>query len=125
MRTHVRMHQDGMTKKFRVAVLSLILCTPCTVLLLTTPLRAAPITLYVGRGEVYTTIQAALDNASDGYRIFVYNGTYHEHLTISKRIDLFGEDRSITIINGSSNGTVIAITSPHVNLSHFTSHPRR
>ncbi len=120
MRTHVRMHQDGMTKKFRVAVLSLILCTPCTVLLLTTPLRAAPITLYVGRGEVYTTIQAALDNASDGYRIFVYNGTYHEHLTINKRIDLFGEDRSITIINGSNLGTVVAITSTNVNLSHFT-----
>jgi len=120
MRIHVRMHQDGMKRIYRIAVLSILLSAQCTTLLLTTNTRAEPITLYVGRGETYTTIQAALDNATDGYRIFVYNGTYHERLTITKRIDLFGEDRAITTINGSANRTLITITAPYVNISHFT-----
>jgi parallel beta-helix repeat protein len=114
------MHQDGMNKILQVAVLSLLLVTPCTALLFT-PVRAdPPVTLYVGQGEAYTTIQSALDNATDGYRIFVYNGTYREHLTITHRIDLFGEDRAITFIDGTNTTTVITITAPHVNLSHFT-----
>ncbi len=120
MRIHVRMHQDGMKRTYQIVVLSILLLAQCTALLFTPNTRAEPTTLYVGQGELYTTIQAALDNASDGYRIFVYNGTYHEHLTITKRIDLFGEDNTITIINGSHTGTLITITSPSVNISHFT-----
>lgn len=79
-----------------------------------------PPTFYVGPGETYTTIQDALDNASDGYRIFVYNGTYYENLTITHRIDLFGEDRSITVINGDGADTVITVLANNVNISHFT-----
>ncbi|MFB0501107.1 MAG: cohesin domain-containing protein, partial [Candidatus Bathyarchaeia archaeon] len=34
----------------------------------------------------YPTIQEAINNANDGDTIFVYNGTYHEHVTINKSI---------------------------------------
>jgi parallel beta-helix repeat protein len=82
--------------------------------------KAAPITLYVGQGEQYSTISTAIENASSGYRIFVYNGTYYENLTIDKKIDLFGEDRSITIINGNGKDNVININANNINISHFT-----
>jgi len=60
-----------------------------------------PPTLYVGEGELYTSIQDAIDNSSAGYRIVVYNGTYSENLTIAHKLDLFGEDKSNTKIVGN------------------------
>ena len=50
--------------------------------------------LYVGgTGECnYSSIQAALDDAGENYTIFIYPGTYCEHLVISKSVCLFGKD---------------------------------
>ncbi|MEM0466121.1 MAG: NosD domain-containing protein [Candidatus Thermoplasmatota archaeon] len=79
-----------------------------------------PPTLYVGAGEQYTKIQDAINNATDGYRIFVYNGTYTGSIIINKKIDLFGEGRNITTINGNNAQTVIKIIANNVNISHFT-----
>jgi len=83
-------------------------------------------TLYVGEGETYTTIQSAIDAAyslsggQGGYRIVVYNGTYTERLNISCKLDIFGEDKTNTIINGNGSGTVVWINASYVNISHFT-----
>jgi len=46
-------------------------------------------TLYVGGNGTgnFTSIQDAIDHAYDGDTIFVYNGTYREHLTIKKKIN--------------------------------------
>lgn len=66
-------------------------------------------TLYVGGSgsENYTKIKDAIDNASDGDTIFVYNGTYYEELIINKTIELFGQDRNSTfIVCGNSGFTV-------------------
>jgi len=68
---------------------------------------------------MYLHIQDAIDDATDGYRIFVYNGTYNENLILTHRIDLFGEDRSNTIIKGNRT-TVITVNADNVNISHFT-----
>ena len=59
-------------------------------------------TLYVGGNGPgnYTSIQDAIDNASDGDTVFVYNGTYYENIVVDKSIDLIGEDRNTTIIDG-------------------------
>ncbi len=68
-------------------------------------------TLYVGGAGSgnYTTIQSAVDVAVDGDTIYVYSGTYYENITISKApllehipksLNLIGEDKSTTIIDG-------------------------
>ncbi len=65
-------------------------------------------TLYVGgSGEGnYTSIQDAIDNASDGDKIYIYNGLYKEHVVINKEIEIEGESRN-AVIDGYNNGTVI------------------
>jgi len=70
-------------------------------------------TLYVGgTGEGnYTKIQDAINNASDGDTVFVYNGTYYENVIINKNNHILtGEDKNTTIIDGGKrNGNVVTI----------------
>jgi parallel beta-helix repeat protein len=64
--------------------------------------------LYVGgsgQGN-YTHIQDAIDDASDGDTVFVYNGTYVENLIVNKSINLIGEDKNTTIIDGSQGTSI-------------------
>jgi len=66
------------------------------------------------------TIQEGINNATTGDTVFVYNGTYHENVTISKIINLIGENKSSTIIDGTGYEIVVTITSNNVNLSNLT-----
>jgi len=81
-------------------------------------------TLYVGGSgpNNYTKIQDAIDNASDGDTVFVYNRTYYENLMLDKSIALTGENQNTTIIDGSNNknSSVIKIDADWVNISGFT-----
>jgi parallel beta-helix repeat protein len=123
MHMQVHMHQDGMKlRKLLIVIIVMFIFanSVCFSDPFTNCKADTPPTLYVGQGETYLHIQDALNNAIDGYRIFVYNGTYYENLTINHRIDLFGEDRSITIINGKGSNTVITVNANNVNISHFT-----
>jgi parallel beta-helix repeat protein len=67
----------------------------------------------------YTKIQDAIDNASDGDTIFVYNGTYYENIIIDKSIDLIGEDTNNTIIQGDGINNIVTINSDWVDISGF------
>ena len=60
-------------------------------------------TLYVGGNGTgnYSTIQDAIDNASDGDTVYVFSGTYVENLEIEKTIKLIGEYKNTTLIDGS------------------------
>lgn len=124
MHMQIHMQQDGMKhNKLSIVLVVMLLSISFAPLLgpFDTCKADTPPTLYVGKGKMYTHIQDALNNVeSDGYRIFVYNGTYTENLTINYSIDLFGEDRSITIINGNGTDNVITVNADHVNISHFT-----
>lgn len=82
-------------------------------------------TLYVGGSGAgnYSLIQSAIDNATTGDTVFVYKGTYYEHVLVDLSIDLIGEDIYTTILNGTGYGRVIRIwDSPSVSISGFTIH---
>jgi len=68
----------------------------------------------------FNMIQDAIDNASAGDRIIVYDGTYYENIVIGESLDVFAEDRDITIINGQNTGDVVTISAENVDLSTFT-----
>jgi len=80
-------------------------------------------TIYVDGdgGKDYTSIQSAINNASKGDTVFVYSGTYYEHITISKKLFLMGENRVDTIIDGNNiSERVVYITADDVCISGFT-----
>ena len=78
-------------------------------------------TLYVGGsgGDNYTQIQHAIDNASDGDTVFVYNGTYYENVVVDKSIQLIGEDKNTTIIDGGGNDDVVHVSNNNVKSVAF------
>ena len=71
-------------------------------------------------GANYTAIQPAIDAALPGDIVEVAAGTYNENITITKRIELRGEDRNTTIINGDGNGNVVYISADSVYIHGFT-----
>ncbi len=81
-------------------------------------------TLYVGGfgPNNYTRIQDAINDASDGDTVFVFDdsGPFYENLDVNKSITLKGEDKETTIINGNDSEIVINISSDNVILSGFT-----
>ncbi len=83
-------------------------------------------TLYVGGSgpSNYTKIQDAIDNASNEDTVFVYNGIYYESLEVDKSINLIGEDKYTTIIDGSNNTypdtRIIDVVADWVKISGFT-----
>ena len=70
----------------------------------------------------YTRIQDAIYNANDGDTVYVYSGTYYENIILDKSINLMGENKNSTIIDGSLNKDkdVICVTTSHVDIEKFT-----
>jgi len=68
----------------------------------------------------YQTIQSGINAASNGDTVYTFNGTYNQKLTINKEINLIGENKDITIINGGGSGRVIVINADFVTISGFT-----
>ena len=68
----------------------------------------------------YSSLHEAIDSASDNDIIFVGSGTYFENIKISKSIELIGEDKNTTIIDGNGSGVVINISADNVKISGFT-----
>jgi parallel beta-helix repeat protein len=79
-------------------------------------------TLYVDDdgGTDYVRIQDAIDNASDGDTVFVYSGTYFENLVVDKSINLIGEDKNTTVIDGRQLDDTVWIKTSSVKLSGLT-----
>jgi len=90
------------------------------------PLRCSSVTFEPPASAItvpynYTKIQQAIDNATDGDTIFVYNGTYNENLTISTNLTLIGENRDSTFIDGMGSNC-INVTAADVEIMGFTIH---
>jgi parallel beta-helix repeat protein len=81
-------------------------------------------TLYVGGSgpNNYTKIQDAIDNASDNDTVFIYDDSapYIENVVVDKTLNLVGEQKTTTVIDGSGVGDVISISADHITLQGFT-----
>ena len=81
-------------------------------------------TLYVGGNGTgnYTSIQDAIDNASNGDTVYVYDDSspYYENLKVDKSINLIGEDRMTTAIDGNGVGDVVYVSVNGTRISGFT-----
>ena len=79
--------------------------------------------LYVGGNGPgnYTSIQDAIDNATDGDTVFVYRGTYCEFLSIEKTITLLGEEQNKTFLDVDPYGGIViqVIDAPNVTINGF------
>ena len=73
----------------------------------------------------YTTIQEAVDAASDGDTIFVRAGTYYEHVTIGKNnLTLVGENGE-SIVDGNGTGTIFSVSEPRYLSLAWPTGPRQ
>jgi parallel beta-helix repeat protein len=68
----------------------------------------------------YTSVQAAIDNATDGDLIYIFAGVYASPLNITKSLSLQGEDAKTTVIDGLAAKSVLNVTSPWVDVSRLT-----
>ena len=80
------------------------------------PVKGSTITV----PDDYSTIQAAINAASENDTIFVRNGTYVENVVVNKTVSLEGESVEGTVIDGGGSGTPVNITANGVNVSEFT-----
>ncbi len=127
----IHMHKDGMKQKNLVVLLAILLTGSCfTQFIYVEPVRAVEPKFYVDDDydsstpgwhyDHFDKIQDAIDNATTGDRIIVYEGIYYENLIVNKSVDIFAEDRDNTIIDGGNNGNVVTISVTYVNISTFT-----
>ena len=78
--------------------------------------------LYVGGSGPgnYSTVQDAIDTAIDGDIVYVFCGTYNENIELNKRLNLIGEDKNTTIIDGEQKGCAINLSSENSIIKNFT-----
>jgi len=109
-----------MNRKQRILVIGIAFLIVCASLGVTSAK-----TLYVDDdgGYDFTRIQEAIDEASPGDTIFVYNGTYEENLEIDKgNLTIVGENRDKVIIDGKKghNTIYIDVRVNNIKISEFT-----
>jgi len=76
--------------------------------------------LKVGKDQNYSTIQSAINRASDGDTIEVHAGIYCENIVVNKTISLIGNGSAETLIIGDGTDDVIRIESDWVNISDLS-----
>jgi parallel beta-helix repeat protein len=92
-----------------------------TTVLLVTAIDAKTITVDDDLSECpsanFTSIQAAINNAADGDKILIYNGTYRENVIVNKMLNLTGI--GMPTVDGMDAGDVVTITADNCMLNHF------
>jgi len=68
----------------------------------------------------FSSIQKAINAASQGDIVYVYSGVYYEHVILNKSLSLLGENWASTVIDGSGYGTVIQVSANDTKISGFT-----
>ncbi|MDD2440380.1 MAG: NosD domain-containing protein [Methanosarcinaceae archaeon] len=96
------------------------------VLLMLTANTAFAKELFVAKneaGENYTSIQAAVKNASSGDTILVYPGTYLENIEINKpdiKLKAISENPKATIVSSNFKDNVFNISANDISIQGFT-----
>jgi parallel beta-helix repeat protein len=103
-------------KKLEALAIAIILFS------MTTITSASPDIITVGpSGADYTSIQDAVNDARDGDKIEIWNGTYYEHVVVNKPLTIYARDgASSTVVNGDGNGTIFYVTTDNVTIENFT-----
>ncbi len=82
-------------------------------------------TLYVGGNGTgnYSSIQDAIDDSSSGDTVYVYDDSspYYENVVVDKSINLVGENRDSTIIDGGGESAIV-LSADGVDVSGFNLH---
>ena len=81
--------------------------------------EGATITVDDDGGADYETIQDAIDNATQGDTILVWNGTYYENVVVNKTVSLMGNGSNVTTIDARRMGSAITITADSCYVSGF------
>jgi len=70
----------------------------------------------------YSTIQAAVDDASNGDTVYVFDDSspYQETIMVNTSICLLGENRTTTVVDGMQQEVVVCILADDVHLEGFT-----
>lgn len=76
--------------------------------------------LNVGSDQTYTSIQSAINDASDGDIIKVHTGTYEEDIRINKKITLVGNGSSETQIIGKTESHSVQLRSENITISDLS-----
>ena len=76
----------------------------------------------INKSTSYTTIQAAIDDASPGDEIHVNSGTYYENVIVNKQLTLRGVDTGagMPVVNAGGSGHVIILSTDGITLEGFT-----
>src|SRR5660398_49505 len=65
-------------------------------------------------------IQAAIDNATAGETIYVYNGSYTDNVDVNRQVTLQGEGADVVNVTAAlASGHVFNVTVSYVNISGF------
>lgn len=109
------------TSILRVGILT-FLCVFSVIFAPTSGKETTTPTIYVGGSGLgnYTRIQDALQNITAGATVYVFPGTYHEHLIITKPVHLIGDNKESTIIDGDNENFVVILEAGNSTLSGFT-----
>ena len=108
--------RKGLGKKILTAVLAVLLFTAVTAAV------ASATEIYVGPGELCTTIALAVTASNQGDTIIVRDGTYSENVNVGKQLTIRSENGSTScIVNAADpNDDVFEVTVNYVNISGFT-----
>ena len=68
----------------------------------------------------FDTIQDGISAVEETGTVYVYTGTYYENVVIDKTIELIGENKNNTIIDGGNNGNVVFSSADSVKVIGFT-----